>query len=436
MTHVAVDIRVPHVRVSVDSTEVVVDGSCLHFSSAPYLLVLTFPAPLLDNDVEGCATYDPSKNGGTISLKLTKEEPGMWPDLDLMGSLLTPRKSTRTAGIEILDESSSLHASDNGNDSDTQDEVNSSLSDIRSALRPHYGFMNLHSRVFTDLAREGLAAEMLQLPDPDITGAGDRRALRLEKESNDFDANRYLGDLDVEDDYIYQTAMNMKPHWQHHDTVENLTEHLSELATADNDTDTQNSYFTPEESAQLASIPYPLLPRTISPQQDESLFLGLLDILFGYVYDHLMTDGDPTTESSWTVCILSSTLSWLDAYNSTDDSLELVVQHSIRRALIYPYLRNYEIAMYCWSQLCYILKKGRRCIIRCLLQVRAVLDKSECHYLGNRLYVDPYLLWIQRHVTDLQVTSLWKRLNTLLRQSEKFETLQKNCLKLGLVELE
>ena len=317
------------------------------------------------------------------------------------------------------------------------------LSDIRNDLRPHYGFLNMHAGVFTDLAREGLAAEMLQLVDPDNTPPEDRRALRLEKEVDDFDTNRYLGDLNVQDDYIYQTAMDMTPHWQLEsgsdggaDVVNAVSEQLSELSTFDTHEKTQRyTYFTFKESTQLASISYPLLPTNISSENDESLLLGLLDILFAYVYDHIMTDGDPTIESSWTVCILSSTLSWLDTFQG-GDSLELVVRHCIRRALIYPYLRNYELAMHCWNQVCCILRNGRRCIVRCLLQVHNILDKSECHYLGNRLYVDPYLAWMQRHVTDAQVSSLCNQLQSLLEKAESGEILQKEHLGLNLLELE
>ena len=420
LTHVTVDIRVPHVRVSVQSVQVVVDGPSLHFSSSPYLLVLTFPAPLVGDESE-CATYDPSRDGGTITLKLMKQEPAIWPDLDLMGALLTPKKTrTRGAAIEILDESTLPQTDDDSKNEESE------LLDLKNVRRPHYGFLDLYSGIFTDLAREGLAAEMLQLPDPDVTNAEERRAMRLLAEEEAFDPDRYLGDLDVDDDYIFQTAMSMTPHWQN--AVDAVTQQLSELAMDDNGT---HSYFTPEEAAKLASISYPLLPNDISVEHEESLFLGLLDILFAYVYDHLMTDGDPTSESSWTVCTLSSTLSWLDTF-STKDSFELVVRHSIRRALIYPYLRNYELATYCWKQVCCIVRNGRRCVIRSLLQVRNILDKSEWHYLGNRLYIDPYLAWIQRQVKPAKLAFICDRLDKLLQDG----ALQKNSLDLNLMELE
>jgi protein SHQ1 len=337
-----------------------------------------------------------------------------------MGTLLTPRKPPTRGAIEILDEAT--FAQDNDNDSATNDE--SKFTELRNVLRPHYGFLNLYSGIFTDLAREGLAAEILQLPYPDLTPAEDRRELRLLAEAKDFDADRYLGDLDINDDYLFQIAMNMTPHWQ--TDVNTITQQLSELATDDNVTD---SYFTPEEMQKLASIVYPLLPNDTSPEQDESLLLGLLDILFAYAYDHLLTDGDPTTESSWTLCTLSSTLSWLDTFDSLDD----VVGHSIRRALIYPYLRNYELALYCWIQVSHILRNGRRCILRSLLQLYNIMDKSECHYLGNRLFVAPYLAWIQRHVMPSQLILICNRLDKILKNGE---VIQKDALDLNLTELE
>jgi hypothetical protein len=49
----------------------------------------------------------------------------------------------------------------------------SSLLDNKEHQQPHYGFANQFSGIFTDLAREGLAAEMLQLPNPDLTSAQD-----------------------------------------------------------------------------------------------------------------------------------------------------------------------------------------------------------------------------------------------------------------------
>jgi hypothetical protein len=61
------------------------------------------------------------------------------------------------------------------------------------------------------------------------------------------------------------------------------------------------------------------------------------------------------------------------------------------------------------------------------------LDKSECHYLGNRLFVAPYLAWIQRYVTPTQLTLICDRLDKLLQNGG---AIQKDALDLNLMELE
>ena len=422
LTHVGVEIRVPHVRVSVESVEVLVDREKLHFSSPPYLLILQFPAPFAETDASESAKYDPSRDGGVITLDLKKQEPELWPDLDLLGQLMRPKmpSSHKPLRAEVV--------SEERNEADNQEEtIEDPLPpNVLDEDKPHYGFLNQSVGVFTDLVREGLAAEMLQLPNPDETDSNDRRKLRLEAEEETFDADRYLGDVDIEDDYIYQCAMAMEPHWAL--SVDLLTQQMATMTT----TEQHPMYFTEEESAKLASIAYPILPAGIDDQQQRSLLLGLLDILFAYVYDHLLTDGDPSIESSWTVSSLSCTLSWLESFGSTD-GLHDVIGFSSRRSLIYPYIRNYDFALYCWNQVAAIIRNGRRCVIRCLLHTRAILDKSEFHYMGNRFYIDPYLGWIQSRLSDETLIVFSKE---LLEIPKKTCWISKEMLGLKLVDLE
>lgn len=449
LKEVIVEIRVPHVRVSVQSLEVVVEGPVLHFSSPPYLLVLTFPASLRDDENhEGCATFDPSNQGGMVTLRLFKAIPSLWPNLDLVGALVAPKQPppgggrAGGGGISVISSSDEPQSSTDLQKDDQGTSSSSSASfDWKHALGPRYGFLRQHAGVFGDLAREGLAAEMLELSDPDDTEASERRGLRLAAEEETFCPERYLGDVDMEEDYIYQSALNMVPHWREQPktdvdtTLEDVTQQLSKLSTQEGQngkTTSSTHYFTAEETVQLAEIPYPLLPDSISPLEKESLLLGLLDILFAYVHDHLTTDGDPTIESSWAVCTLSCTLSWLEEYAPEHDTLQTVIQHSLRRALIYPYIRNFEFGLYCWKEVACIIRKGPRCIVRCLLQTRNILDKSECHYLGNRLYMDPYLAWIQRRLSTQEILVLSKRLDKVLAEN----VIEKDSLGLHLVALE
>jgi protein SHQ1 len=436
--HVQIDIHVPHVRVSPESLQVVLtdENTCLHFASPPYLLILNFQHAFEENAEDACAQYDPLREHGRITLRLAKKVAGIyWEDLDMVGALMKPRASLNnfiqdvsgdykksTWIKEVLEET----AMENRFDAEEEPPAPES----KSIPTDGYGFARMFQGIFTDLARDGLAREMLEIPidamgkrgisdNPltmlkldelkdisEVTPQEKRRAMEASK----FSTERYLQDTDIQDDYLYQAAMGMVPHWKQTSvSVDSAGVSSINIASLNLNQEQKhspgqkaNAYFTIEESAQLASIPYPLLP-TLG-DDERQLWLGILDLLFAYCYDHLLTDGDPTVESAWTVFILSCSLSWLESFDGGNVTAEDVVVQSIRRSLIYPYLRNLDFAVFIWKQIStYILTGGRRCVVRCLLQMRNVLDKSELYYLGNKLYIDPYLAWLQdarRHNDD------------------------------------
>jgi len=476
--HVIIRIRVPHVRVSFESVQVVLtdENRCLHFASQPYLLVLTFSNAFEENADEACAQYDPFQDHGRIVLRLAKASPGLWwDDLDMVGALVKPRAARQlqefvtdacTAGASTSSKTSSIQKSnwikqvlnettdfdgDGDNDGHENKEQNDGIDSRGSATdgennrmlplhqQQGYGFCHMFQNVFADLARDGLAREMLEIPLNNQRHVLEQKNTilsssvvvqekeninyqqqRQDMEVSKFNQERYLEDLHVEDDYLYQVAMDMRPHWSQLESHQSPTPIPAAAAAeaaavaATNNTTPSQSYFSAEESAQLASIPYPLLPRFTTVANERYLWWGVLDLLFAYCYDHLLTGGDPTVESAWNISILSVTLSWLESFQDYDDdgdyehdttwSSNRIVLQSTRRSLIYPYLRNLEFAIYVWKQVSQILRLGgRRCVVRCLLQVRNILDQSELYYLGNKLYIDPYLAWLQdsrRHEND------------------------------------
>jgi SHQ1 protein len=203
--------------------------------------------------------------------------------------------------------------------------------------------------------------------------------------------------------YVYQCATAFDPHWT-----------------------TPFVAFTNEERQHLASIPYPLLPPVVTTEDDRATFrllLGAVDILFAYVYDHLTTGGEPTVESAWTIAILSGSLSWLDdgweanggdvggREDGEESAVERVIQSSVRRSLVYPCLRNLDLTLGCAKHVASILAGDPETMIRCFLQARAVLNKSDVHYLSNKLYVDPYVAWLQSSTTTWRLASTCARLS-------------------------
>lgn len=120
---------------------------------------------------------------------------------------------------------------------------------------------------------------------------------------------------------------------------------------------------TKEENDLIGSI----RPISFSIPKDRRnhILFSLVDILCAYCYDVRMTQNDPNTESAWTISILSPTLSWLNQLSS----LHTVLVSFIRRVLIYPYLRRYDLARLCIRDCALIIKLGKRRILKCLLDV-------------------------------------------------------------------
>lgn len=111
---------------------------------------------------------------------------------------------------------------------------------------------------------------------------------------------------------------------------------------------------------------------TVAKERLNQALFSLVDILCAYCYDVRMTQHDATPESAWTISILSPTLSWLIPSSSLRNTLIAF----IRRVLIYPYLRRYDLARLCIKDCIVILKLGTRRILKCLLDV-AVSDTRD-----------------------------------------------------------
>lgn len=414
-THVLLEISVPHIRVCDLQVVLTDDNTVLHFASVPpiYLLVLSFaPHSFQEEEDEACnAKFDPMLRNGTVRLELRKKSPGQWENLDLGGRLqmtAAKSKSAQTSNWLLAVEDASLEKSD-----ESREEVQWS--------NGAYGFARMFSGIFTDLSRDGLAKEMLELPWDDETTIivdrkerenfhSQRRSERIKLEHDKFDPNRYLADtFGYKDDYLYQCAMEMQPHWNESEALE-MT-------------------FDQTERSLMMSIPYPLIPKTLT---DDHLLFPLIDVLFAYVYDHLITYGDPTVESAWTVSILSASLSSLEDWSDNATTLQ-VLESCVRRSLVYPYLRCFSLSMHVLKQVACILRRGLRTVIRCFLQVRRILDRSELYYLGNKIFIDPYLAWLQNAEADFP--------NRLLRQAEEIEEIMaastfKNGVGLDLADAE
>ena len=495
-SHVSIHVAIPHVRVSHKTLELIVEGTEVNLYAPPtYLLKLTLPAEVVDeylhersldkggiiesaspglvqditagtmstvaahdsaaNDSTNTINqwseedlprlqYDPLQNHGTIVITLRKVTDEFWPDLDLLGRLQQP----------LLHQKKSLIVREeyapNSSDVDIAIKEEGVMDGLKSIHRGTlcYGLFRNYHNVFTDYAREGLADEMLECPNPDQLSetyeegeedSDSRREMRLAMENDKFNSDRYLGDANLGegDDIIFDVAMGIKPHWM---TVETTSEHP--LHADEGLSSTQ--FFTEEESHILATLKSSTIPN-LTADQIQSILLTISDILFAYAYDHRTTDGECTVESSWTIMILSPTFSWLENYTAPYVSIADVMRWCVRRSLIYPYLRNYDLAIKIVRDVAMIFMQGRRVILRCLLRVHSIMEKSEAHYLFDKLYVDPSIWWVQSVDENVfrafgkeffEVLSLYSSVDSEDWSNDKSNMLSKKSLDLGLMQLE
>ncbi|ETW05652.1 hypothetical protein H310_03377 [Aphanomyces invadans] len=442
---VYVEIRVPYVRVT--DMEYHIDGAHFTFWCKPYLLNLTFPDAIVDDD-RAKAVYDMNKEHGTITVHLPKETPNAhFPDLDLLTTLLQQKKwrpqdeglpdslpnpaplievigsvgeSTEPSPVGVTRSVSPSRA--NANDSSLL-----SFEKPKEAMSLHvgpptYGFNNRFSDFFK--CWHGELHEVLSLPTPEASTPAERTTMRRALEDNDFDVERYLLDFanESEDEY-FQAAIAYEPFWANLPVytpppppaptrkvlIADVTDGIANVTIqSDNPTPSNEPsvVFTEKELEALRRLPRrEYLPFTSA--EAAIVWHGLLDILAAYCYDMRTNQGDPTVESAWTISILSSTLSWLDPAPSTTD----IVRNTVRRILTYPFLRQWALSSAAIKDVVAVLRRGKRVVLRVLLAIHAVFESSETYYLLNTLYINDYATWIQS-VTDAQTNDWATKLET------------------------
>jgi len=127
-----------------------------------------------------------------------------------------------------------------------------------------------------------------------------------------------------------------------------------------------------------------------------SVFLTLVTILFSYCYDLRTTQHEPTTESAWTIAILTPCMSALDVSKSSHpDDLPAVMARSYRRALSFPLYRNWLLCERLHKDVANILASGRRGVTRALLEVKRILEHSDVYYVYSKIWMEDYCVWVQ-----------------------------------------
>lgn len=155
---------------------------------------------------------------------------------------------------------------------------------------------------------------------------------------------------------------------------------------------------------------YSQTPDLTTPIQTHYLYLTLVTLLFSFAYESRTTQHDPTPESAWTICNLTPAFSALDPPSSrlplcstqvsdprtfSLEEISTTLVPSYRRALAFPLYRSFGLADTCRTDVSRILLKGKKTVVRCLLEMKDILDHHEVYYVYSKVWVDDFCSWIQ-----------------------------------------
>ncbi|KXS10988.1 SHQ1-domain-containing protein [Gonapodya prolifera JEL478] len=420
-------LHVPFIRTQEIELDVS-DGNIIRFHAKPYFLRIHLPGRVAEEEERHTANYD--IGSGELTVRIPKECPGEdFKDLDLLTKLLVSPKSNEASSkgtprpaIEVLGSDEVRLPDSDDEDSDDEDgsvDIDWSFpqsvpEDEKLLPQQTYGFNSAYAGVGPQL-RE-VAFEVVECASEEIFGLpkDKRTEQRREMEDASFDEDHYIADLANEQDIAHIFEWN--PPWADtsntaidqsgaasSDTktsplLADVTSQMDNLSLNSETKSEWDSTFTEKENRALT-----LLPKKEYILHDKrATYLSLIDILFAYCYDLRTTEGEHTVESAWTICKISSTLCW----DARFPSLPSLLATSFRRSLAYPLYRSWRLSLLVLDDVRSVLKLGKRAVLKCLLDMKEVMDRHEAAYLVGRLWVDDYCVWVQS-ASDKRLRSLY-----------------------------
>ncbi|AJR43480.1 Shq1p [Saccharomyces cerevisiae YJM1190] len=451
-------IFISNIRFSAVGLEIIIQENMIIFHLSPYYLRLRFPHELID-DERSTAQYDSKDECINVKVaKLNKNE--YFEDLDLPTKLLARQgdlagadaltentdakkaqkpliQEVETDGVSnnIKDDVKTIGQMGEGFNWEIEQKMDSSTNN--GILKTKYGFDNLYDTVISVSTSNG--NDINELDEPEHTDANDRVIERLRKENLKFDPEYYVSEYmthkygneeDLEINGIKEllkfTPSIVKQYlqWYKDSTNPNLVMPIE---------------FTDEEQKQMQDN----LPKKSYLVEDiKPLYVTILSVLFSYVFEQIENEGTHTTESAWTMGKLCPQISFLDQQlkqvnelqdgmkeiskvNKDSSLIKIAIITGIRRALSYPLHRNYDLAMKTWTFVYYILRGGKRLVIRALLDIHETFRFHDVYYVYDKVLLDDLTGWFISQGSENVIRSLAlemrKEQESLSKQDIEFE---------------
>ena len=374
---VILTMHVPYIKVS--DSEIYIEGTEFKFYLKPYYLRLNFSSEITEDGTEK-AQYDVEK--GDILVHIPKKDHGNhFEDLDMISKLLAPKKVKPIPSIEVLNEQKNLDITYSEED-DFNWDWDQDFPQELDFVHVYYGFCNEYSNYYGPLVSE--FPDLVELTLPDQCPSQNRKALLDDNLLASFDMEHYISDFMDINEFVGD-VIHYQPRYL---------------------TNPDKFSLVSDEQVLLCQLP----PRHIHVKKEnlKSTMIGLVDVLYSFIFDHLINCGEVSVESAWNICKLSSQLSWL--YNPSTLRECLILNFS--RSLTFPLYRHFDFCSRVLEDIKFIISGGRSRILKCLLGIYDILRTHEFYYLHNKVFITNYCLWIQ-NVKDKHIEKLSETLNSM-----------------------
>lgn len=400
-----IKIHISNIRFSAAAIEMVVNDNVFVFSLPPYYLRLRFPKQLIESE-DSTSEFIPKEE--CIKIRVSKLNKGeFFPDLDLSAKLLarlneptstsiansTPGNLIEEMDIEnngMIEEHEKIEQEAIDYNWEIPQTMPNALTDLKKSIK--YGFNNQYSDYLTPSLANG--NDINEISDPDHLQPDDRIMERLIQENIKFDMEYYAND------YItvkYLTDESNKEEFG----INNALSFISPFNELFQSSESKNNIkitFTQEEQDQMNNLP----KKKYLIDDPRSLYYTILCILFAYSYEISSFNGETTIESAWTIGKLTPQISCLDSQliqsnNKTEKNMiRVIVLTMARRALDYPLYRHFDLIKKSWIDVYWILRCGKRGVLKALLNVRETFRKHDIYYIYCKILLDDLCAWILR----------------------------------------
>ena len=426
-----IEAKVKYIKIS--DFEYFIENNNFRFSLKPYYLNINLPNELNPESKSNSFTYEPENE--KLICKIEKLNIGEnFKNLQFLSTLYESKDKILSNNKKIFSKIEEI-SENNSNDININNNINNNIKinnekDLNEFLfniyteernkeknlnenakdnnNYKYGFNNIYIDVF-DKRKE----ELLEICDlnPKEIRINKRYLFKLQKESNDFNAERYVTDIflddknsDFYDDFFFDIT---KDYFSKKD--KKFLESIKDKKTKDNFDEIENEVLYKISKLKINDDRIPCCKL----KYKFNLYLNVVDILFSFLYNCITTDYENNSESGWTINKLSSTLSCLIdfdlnyysqskeiSFDILKESIENLIISNYRRVLIYPLYRNIKICEKIKFLLNKVLTLGRFGILKCLLKIKNIFDRNEPRFLLNVIYIDPLIKWIQNDAED------------------------------------